>query len=462
MARRREAGVFGLAFLDAMTCGLGAVILLYMVINASVGLRAGRQHNDLQAEVDLLEQEVLDGLDDLVDLRNAKHALTERQTVARGLSDRLIEALEAHNVVWERKLEDTGSTRQGKGFKKTLRRRMRRAQNAMFALELVTTLEDENYVYWIEGHDSYKRRRRGGEESQQPLKIKGKPKHVGDYLNDMLFAKTKSTVITSATLTTNGRFKWVKRELGIKAKTLSVESPFDFRKQSMLVVPKIDSWPNQDSFVEEVAEELDHILRDTAGRALGLFTSYKNMNAVYERLSCLDLPFRIMMQGEKPKAKLLEEFMEDTYSVLLGTKSFWQGVDVRGEALTCLFMDKIPFPPPSDPVIAAMDDDPDENAFWDHSVPRATIAIRQGFGRLIRSREDAGICVIFDQRILKKNYGDKMVNSLPEVKIQTRAERIPDFLEKHGLFVDLEEADATEGVNMGMTYGGSVDEEVPF
>ncbi|MEM7353153.1 MAG: VWA domain-containing protein [Acidobacteriota bacterium] len=98
MARRREAGIFGLAFLDAMTCGLGAVILLYMVINASVGLRAGRQHNDLQAEVDLLEQEVLDGLDNLVDLRNAKHALTERQTVARGLSDRLIEALEAIQV----------------------------------------------------------------------------------------------------------------------------------------------------------------------------------------------------------------------------------------------------------------------------------------------------------------------------------------------------------------------------
>jgi ATP-dependent DNA helicase DinG len=367
----------------------------------------------------------------------------------------LIQALIEHNMVWEQVLEGIpGKDAKQRAFKKTLKRRIRRGQKATTQLQLVTSLEDENFVYWIEGHDDGRRGRRG--KKKEPLRIQGKPKSVAKHLQEVLFSKTSSVVLTSATLTTNDTFKFIRRELGIKGKVLAVDSPFDLDEQSMLVVPRLDSAPNDDTFIEDVVEELEPLLHETNGRALGLFTSYRNMQKAYEGLLIADLPFKILMQGDQPKTQLLKEFFEDTHSVLLGTKSFWQGVDIRGEALTLLFIDKIPFPPPSDPVIAAMDEDPNENAFWDHSIPRATIALRQGFGRLIRSRTDAGVCVIFDRRLLTKGYGDKMLASLGDFKVHTRTTKIYRFLDKHGLVS--EEDDEPEPANE-LSY---LDEEVPF
>ncbi|MBK8647830.1 MAG: ATP-dependent DNA helicase [Gemmatimonadetes bacterium] len=233
----------------------------------------------------------------------------------------------------------------------------------------------------------------------------------------------------SATLTTSGTFDFVRRELGVPVDALEViaETPFDFESQALLVVPERLPDPRDADFIDEAARIFQHVVDACDGRTLGLFTSYRNLNAVYERLDGRE--HRVLRQGDLPRGELTRIFKEDTGSILLGTESFWTGIDVAGEALTGLVIDKLPFPPPDDPVIDAICER-DPRAFDNYLVPLAIIALRQGVGRLIRCKTDVGVAVILDKRIAEKGYGKKFLKSLPPMLTTRRVENIARFLEE--------------------------------
>ena len=235
--------------------------------------------------------------------------------------------------------------------------------------------------------------------------------------------------LVSATLTTAGTFDFVRRELGVPEGALEVvaETPFDFEKQALLVVPEGLPDPREPGFVDAVTDVVKHVIELCDGRTLGLFTSYKNLNAVYERV--VGNGHRVLRQGELPRAELTRIFKEDISSVLLGTDSFWTGIDVPGEALTGLVIDKLPFPNMDDPVVDAICAR-DRRAFDSYLVPRAIIMLRQGVGRLIRSQSYIGVVVILDRRIADKAYGKRFLRSLPNMLTSRSLESIPRFLEE--------------------------------
>ena len=352
-------------------------------------------------------------------------------------SEGLLKAILAAVEVWE-KFQASGNC--NKSDSRRARKRIVRGKLAAERLLEVTSLVDENFVYWIENAEDHK----------EAIRIKGKPKNVSEYLKANLFGPARSVVVTSATLTTNGDFKYARRELGIEGPHIVVKSPFNFDEQALFVVPRMSSIPGQREFADDMAEELAQLLEDSQGRALGLFTSSKNMRAVYERMPT-DFPFQILMQGDKPRMQLLEEFLADTTSVLFGTKSFWTGVDIPGESLTLLFIDKIPFPPPSDPVIAAIEQN-GGSPFWTHSVPQAIIALRQGHGRLIRSLEDVGVVVLFDQRILQRSYGANMIRSLGDPRVERNPDKVYRFLEKKGALLSNQQLADLQDINAPIPF----------
>jgi ATP-dependent DNA helicase DinG len=179
-----------------------------------------------------------------------------------------------------------------------------------------------------------------------------------------------------------------------------------------------------------MAEEAFQIMKKTQGRALFLFTSYRHMHETH-RLLAERLPFPVLCQGEKPKRKLLTEFKENIHSVLFATYSFWEGIDVPGQALTCVLIDKLPFEVPNDPITASRVErlsQAGENAFYRYQVPRAVLQLKQGFGRLIRTRQDKGVLVLFDTRVLSKPYGRLFLESLPPMPVVHRLDSLPEHL----------------------------------
>jgi ATP-dependent DNA helicase DinG len=274
---------------------------------------------------------------------------------------------------------------------------------------------DREKVYWIDL------------DGKGRARLKGKPIDVSATLRAELFEKTDSVTLVSATLTTAGTFDFVRRELGVPEGALEVvaETPFDFEKQALLVVPEGLPDPREPAFVEAVTDVVKRVIELCDGRTLGLFTSYKNLNAVYERV--VGNGHRVLRQGELPRVELTRIFKEDISSVLLGTDSFWTGIDVPGEALTGLVIDKLPFPHPEDPVVDAICER-DPRAFQNYLVPCAIITLRQGVGRLIRSQQDVGVVVILDRRIAEKSYGRQFLKSLPPMLTTRRLENISHFL----------------------------------
>jgi len=261
-------------------------------------------------------------------------------------------------------------------------KRMVQADNIIDRVNLAMDLEDDNSVYFIE-------------RNRKTVALCSKPIDVAPLLHDRLFSPMHSVCLTSATLTTGGDFSHCKRQTGIPLGCLEVVAApaFDYMEQCFLVLPKDLPNPNSDRFPAEVARAFAEVIAQCDGRTLGLFTSYRMLNATYESLYGT-LPHMLMRQGDAPRGDLTRAFKEDTSSVLLGTESFWTGVDVKGEALTAVVIDKLPFPHPHDPVVDAIDD-------WaGYCVPTAIIALRQGMGRLIRSKTDVGVVVILDPRIL--------------------------------------------------------------
>jgi len=295
-------------------------------------------------------------------------------------------------------------------FRKAATTASRMAENISQAM----SMSDQNMVYFLE------------ELSNGAVALKGKPISASALLRDPLFGRCRSVVLTSATLAVGGGFRHVIDELGVPdPKQLVVESPFDFRKQALLIVPDGMPPPTAGNYPGAVAAAVSDVIKLAGGRTLGLFTSYRNLSVAHEK--ALSSGFTVMRQGEMPRMTLVERFRKDEKSVLLGTESFWAGVDVPGSSLSCVVIDRLPFPTPDDPVLDALTER-HRDWFMRYSVPRAIIAFKQGFGRLIRSVDDRGVVVVLDQRIATKSYGHLFLNSLPPVPKSRKMENVRKFL----------------------------------
>ena len=292
-----------------------------------------------------------------------------------------------------------------------------RAREIARRLELWMEAKQKQYVYWIE------RRGRG-------TFLQATPIDVSSLLDEKLFDSIDTAVLTSATLAVSGGFDFVKERLGLRAaRTLLVHSHFDYQNQALLYVPQTLPEPRNPAFTSAAAREIIEILMHSRGRAFVLFTSYQQMRLVYDRVS-LEVPYQTLLQGTGPRMALLEEFRRTPNCVLFATSSFWQGVDVPGEQLSCVIIDKLPFAVPSDPVVEARIAAIRENGgepFSEYQVPQAALALKQGFGRLIRSRTDRGVLVLLDNRITKTRYGQIFFDSLPDYAFTTNRDDVGRF-----------------------------------
>jgi len=271
------------------------------------------------------------------------------------------------------------------------------------------------------------------EVARRTFRIHETPLNIGNALNAYFGNKEQARVFTSATLSIDGDFGHYQQLVGLEADTPynTWDSPFDYFNQAVLYVPEGMPLPKEDSFVDALFDEVLPILQASQGAAFVLFTSFRIMQQFEEKLA--DYQFTILTQGETSKREMLKEFADKPNSVLLGTMSFWEGVDVPGDALRCVIIDKLPFESPFDPVIkarlAAMQD-AGENPFMNYQVPRAVITLRQGAGRLIRSSQDKGVLMICDGRLRTTHYGRVFLNSLPKMRRSNNREKVTAFLSR--------------------------------
>ncbi len=313
---------------------------------------------------------------------------------------------------------------------------VRRAQEIQVQLGYAMESEDRNTVFWIErrgglwGSRGAASGSEGHTRGKQNVFLQATPIDVGPILRECLWSKLECAVLTSATLAVGGGFEYIRQRLGMEhARESVLPSHFDYESQALLYVPPDLPDARTPQFTAKAAERIRRLLEITRGRAFVLFTSYAQMNDIYHRLLG-EVEFPILKQGDAPKTALLEEFRLTPNAVLFATSSFWQGVDVQGEQLSCVIIDRLPFAVPSDPVVAArvkaIDAD-GGNAFFQYQVPAAVITLKQGFGRLIRSLHDRGLLVLLDNRILKKQYGRVFVESLPNYKKTTEMKAVEQF-----------------------------------
>ena len=296
---------------------------------------------------------------------------------------------------------------------------VRRAESLKFDLEFIITCDRADFVYWCE------KRGRGVFINATPIDVSG-------ILEENLFARIQTSVLTSATMTAGNSFDFIRGRLGIKrARELIVESHFDFPKQAVLYLPARMPDPRSRDFLDASVEEIIRILKATHGRAFVLFTSVSAMRETYEQVKdFIDYPSFI--QGQGSKNALLDRFRKTKGAVLFATSSFWQGVDVQGEALSCVIISKLPFAVPSDPVVAARQryiDDQGGNSFYEYSVPQAAITLKQGLGRLIRSTTDRGVLSILDPRVRTKAYGRYFLQSIPRCHVTSNLEEAAAIFE---------------------------------
>jgi ATP-dependent DNA helicase DinG len=287
--------------------------------------------------------------------------------------------------------------------------------------EFLMESSEHNYVYWMD------RRNKGVFLAATPIDVSG-------ILREHLFERFDTVVLTSATLAVDGRFDFLKQRLGVPValeKVLPTE--FDYKNQALLYIPNRMPDVRDPSFSAKAAEEITRMLEITQGRAFCLFTSYSQMKDVYARvLQTVDFP--LLLQGTSPRPALLEKFRNTPNAVLFATASFWQGVDVPGDQLSCVIVDKLPFAVPSDPIVAARVKTLQEegrNAFSEYQVPEAVLALKQGFGRLIRARTDRGVLAILDNRIERMQYGKIFIASLPAYSTTRDIQEVERFMQPH-------------------------------
>jgi len=302
-------------------------------------------------------------------------------------------------------------------------------------LEFLLESNAHNMVYWMErritsgGSDKSAARNAFHAQSRATF-VQATPIDVSELLSEQVFETIPTVILTSATLTVQGGFEHMRKRLGLNdARELVVPSHFRYEKQALLYLPPEMPDPRDPEFQEAAARCIQRVLEISRGRAFCLFTSYGQMRDLYERLLPV-LDFPILLHGTAPRKALLEQFRETPNAVLFGTSSFWQGVDVQGEALSCVIIDRLPFAVPSDPVVSARMKAIEEEGgkpFFDYQVPAAVLTLKQGFGRLIRSLEDRGVLVLLDNRIRTKRYGQTFLASLPPYRVTTTITDVAEF-----------------------------------
>jgi ATP-dependent DNA helicase DinG len=315
---------------------------------------------------------------------------------------------------------------------------VRRCDELNVQLSFVLESKDRNTVFWIErrgpaARSGRDRRSQGrAEAASRFVFVQATPIDISQLLRLKLFEQLESVVLTSATLAVDGGFQYIRGRLGLDhARELVVPSHFNYETQAMLYVPPQMPDPRSPEFTRQASEIIRQVLELSHGRAFCLFTSYAQMFEIHDRLS-FELDFPLLLQGTAPKNALLKEFRSTPNAVLFATSSFWQGVDVQGDQLSCVIIDRLPFAVPSDPVVAARVNSVNEsggNAFFDYQVPAAVIALKQGFGRLIRSLNDRGVLVLLDNRIVKQRYGRVFLNSLPRYSSASTLDDVREFFQ---------------------------------
>jgi ATP-dependent DNA helicase DinG len=284
-------------------------------------------------------------------------------------------------------------------------------------LDAVLTQQFPDYVYWLESSE--------GRESRTTLHAS--PLSVDQILREALFERTKSVILTSATLSTGGEggFTYIRKRLGIdETRELQLDSPFDYAKQVTLHLETHLPEPTADAFIEAACEKIEGYLRQTGGRAFVLFTSYDALNRAAEALEpfCEQEGMTLLVQGRGlPRGRMLEKFRQAQSAVILGADSFWQGVDVPGKALENVIITKLPFAVPTQPLVQARIDAiraKGGEPFVEFQLPEAVLKLKQGFGRLIRTRNDQGIVVVLDKRIKTKQYGRMFLQALPRCHVE--------------------------------------------
>jgi len=320
-----------------------------------------------------------------------------------------------------------------------LRKRVTRLRTE---LEFLLESNASNMVYWMErrmgggGDNAAAGGRAGGFRPQaRTTFLQATPIDVSELLAERVFEQIPTVVLTSATLTVQGGFEHMRKRLGMtEARELVVPSHFKYGEQALLYLPPNMPDPREPDFPEAAANCIRRVLDITRGRAFCLFTSYAQMRDLYERLLPV-LDFPLLLHGTAPRKALLEQFRETPNAVLFGTSSFWQGVDVQGESLSCVIIDKLPFAVPSDPVVAARMRAIEEaggKPFFDYQVPAAVLTLKQGFGRLIRSLEDRGVLVLLDPRIRRQRYGQTFLASLPPYRMTATITDVEAFFDRGG------------------------------
>jgi ATP-dependent DNA helicase DinG len=295
---------------------------------------------------------------------------------------------------------------------------IRRLREIRFELEFIVTGNDKKFVYWLE------RRNRG-------VFLRASPIDVAGLLQDKLFEEVPTVVLTSATLSSGGNFTFIRDRLGLDtADDLIAESSFDYESQAILYLPARMPDPRDREWTLAAAAEVARILNATEGRAFVLSTSLAGMQSLFENVET-EIDYPCLVQGSASKGQLLKRFRETPNAVLFATSSFWQGVDVRGEQLSCVIIDKLPFAVPTDPIVAARQryiEDNGGSSFYQYSVPQAIIALKQGLGRLIRSTTDRGVLAILDPRLRTKGYGRTFLQSLPPCRVTSRISDLASIL----------------------------------
>jgi ATP-dependent DNA helicase DinG len=286
-------------------------------------------------------------------------------------------------------------------------------------LAFILQAEDQGYVYYLEI------RGRG-------VFLRASPIDVSTIVRELVLDRMRTTILTSATLTSDGSFEYVRGRLGIRtAHEIRLASEFDYRRQSILYLPKRMPDPRSREFGSAVAREVVEIVKRSRGRAFVLFTSYANLREVQARAAA-EIEYPILVQGTAPRSALLREFKATPNAVLLATSSFWQGVDVVGEALSCVVIDKLPFASPGDPITAARIEAINArggSAFGEYQIPLAILALQQGLGRLLRHRTDRGVLAVLDPRLRSMGYGRRFLASLPPAPVTSDIEEIARFFE---------------------------------
>jgi ATP-dependent DNA helicase DinG len=277
---------------------------------------------------------------------------------------------------------------------------------------------ERNYVYW------YERRNKG-------VFLAATPIDVSQILRERLFEAVDTVILTSATLTVAGRFEFIRQRMGVDhAKECQLSPEFDYEQQALLYLPQYMPDVRDPGFAAKATEQIVSLLELSQGRAFCLFTSYAQMNELFERVRN-QVEFPLLRQGTAPRSTLLERFKNTPNSVLFATASFWQGVDVPGEQLSCVIVDRLPFAVPSDPVVAArvraLQED-GRNPFSEFQVPEAVLALKQGFGRLIRTKTDRGVLALLDTRISRMPYGKIFIESLPPYRRTQDLREVERFL----------------------------------